>query len=62
MAAVPGKGAPAAAPTKEDKTLEKVQAAKDYLDHYYENMQKEMMERRQRFEFFLHFLITSDFH
>ena len=45
MAAAPGKGTQQA---QDDKTLEKVQAAKSYLDNYYENMQKEMIERRQR--------------
>ena len=51
MAAAPQKGAPAAAPASQDKTLEKVEATKNYLDNYYENMQKEMKERRERFVF-----------
>lgn len=51
MAANPGKPGAAPKTATQAQTLEKVQATKNYLDSYYENVLKEVTERKKRLEF-----------
>lgn len=52
MAANPAKPGAAPKAATQKQTLDKVQATKDYLDSYYENVLKEVTERKKRLEYY----------